>query len=42
MSKCPKCGGRDVEIVDELWVCWDCDWEEELNKKEKKDALNNE
>ena len=44
LSKCPKCSGTDIEIIENNWICWDCDWEEVINEddREFRDAENRE
>jgi ribosomal protein L37AE/L43A len=34
-EKCPTCGSKDVEILSDRWICWDCTWEDALNQEEE-------
>lgn len=34
--------GTDVEIVGNTWLCYDCDWIEDLNQEEKDNATESE
>ena len=36
-TRCPECKDEDVEIMDDVWVCWNCEWETPLTEEEKND-----
>ncbi len=36
-TKCPDCGSSDVEIMDNMWICFDCSWNEIIEPEEKEE-----
>ena len=34
---CPGCGDKEIEVLDNTWICWACEWEEPLTQEELDD-----
>lgn len=33
-KECPDCKSKDIEILGEIWICWDCNWDTDATKEE--------
>lgn len=34
-EECPLCKSKDLDKTEDIWFCYDCDWEVELTQEEK-------